>query len=819
VLLILHPIINEEEAKLGRFAPMLSNYRWAYNERLLVEGADVYVQPSQVLTRRFDLAIERLGYRSPYVSKIKRVLNSATKKVRDVSHLAPTRGELELEAYGREHLISQLTKGVVSFPTLVFIDDFGLYRNTYTSVTGIYTMPAGLPITERQKSSNAYTIALGPHGSDLNGVTGALHISLEALERGCTLRINGKDQIVWGPIIAFLGDMKQQQMSAGFLSPRANRCCRFCDATKDTRGDMKRDIVRYGRYHHQILGFRQQAEKMASSKHREEFLASHGLSTEQPALQSITPALDLTLSRPPDPAHSEYYGIIRKLYPMLYKKILFKRAASDFTMVFQRFPLPPGWGRIQSPEMHMGSWSMSECGKASIIVPLILRTWLKPQHLRKAFCRCLSIEFPIHSRPENFSDVDLIVYGFGRIAKSNTLTSAFQLLPKDRRGFHGQILEARRYFLGFMRACEAMIDEDKNEKGKGKTNSRGRVPTVSGLQRSNSPSPSVESNMSDDQTTFIQPTIDLENIGPAGRLPNFHIGIHFEQVMEEYGVLWNANVLFGEHMHKFFKQAVISTNHHKPERQILLKDAIRSTYKAILNDAFLYTDMEVSKQISRIKGSCPSLLESLLSSKDQVQQMDLEGNMSNLLPTSCYTQLAVRGRLRANFCKKTELPIKVADAKPAFKEMMQSAMAQYNLHCVNWGSKPLYWYEQCSFTVVESAKRLTLHVGDYVLLASGEYAQLQRIYTHLLQFEEARRLFFWVRLLETAPYMDKVLSLAVYHQTQLERIVSLSQICPSTAYIIPIARTLNEASILESMQETLGGQLDLLHCTWDVNFL
>ena len=41
--------------------------------------------------------------------------------------------------------------------------------------------------------------------------------------------------------------------------------------------------------------------------------------------------------------------------------------------------------------------------------------------------------------------------------------------------------------------------------------------------------------------------------GEADKLLNFHIGMHSETVMQEYDVLWNVNVLFGEDKHRFFK--------------------------------------------------------------------------------------------------------------------------------------------------------------------------------------------------------------------------------------------------------------------------
>ena len=157
-------------------------------------------------------------------------------------------------------------------------------------------MPAGLPIEERQRPTNTYTLTLGPHGANFKDVIATLHTNIKALDDGCLLRINGADQLVWAPILAFLGDMKQQQLSSGFLGPRANRCCRFCDATLDNRHDLTRCRITNGRYHHQLIELRQKGNATSKRTDREKYFASLGLSPEPPVLQSITPALDLILS-------------------------------------------------------------------------------------------------------------------------------------------------------------------------------------------------------------------------------------------------------------------------------------------------------------------------------------------------------------------------------------------------------------------------------------------------------------------------------------------------------------------------------------------
>ena len=298
-------------------------FDWPEDQLLLIEDADQDVLSEHVLARRFDVAI----CRSTTPVLIRQIFNVTRGDLRSINLSTPIRAELELEVFGREYLISQLIKGVQSYPLVIFIDDFGLYRNMYRSITGVYAMPAGLPASERQKCFNAYTIALGPHGSEFKDVMNCLHTSLGNMDRGCILEINGQKQAAWVPILAYLGDMKQQQASGGFLGPRANYCCRFCDAGLHNRGDLQRDILLHGRYHHEVLAIRKKSLAIKGKTKRLAYLTRNGLKPESSALQTLTPALDLIMSCPPDPAHSEYYGLVRRLYPFLYTKILTKRAA------------------------------------------------------------------------------------------------------------------------------------------------------------------------------------------------------------------------------------------------------------------------------------------------------------------------------------------------------------------------------------------------------------------------------------------------------------------------------------------------------------
>ena len=175
--------------------------------------------------------------------------------------------------------------------------------------------------------------------------------------------------------------MKQQQASERFLGARANFCCQFCDAGPINRPDLTWDTITHSWYHYQIASIQEESFLIRGKVKKKQFLAQQGLRPGSLALESLTPGLNLIMGCLPDLTHSEFFGLVRRLYPLLNSKILTKWAAAEFAMVFHSFVFPSGWGRIQSPATHMLSWSMSKCGRASIIILILLCCWLKKHHL------------------------------------------------------------------------------------------------------------------------------------------------------------------------------------------------------------------------------------------------------------------------------------------------------------------------------------------------------------------------------------------------------------------------------------------------------
>jgi hypothetical protein len=380
--------------------------------------------------------------------------------IRPVWQYHPIRGELELFWFGRQKLLTKFDSGttadgglvVQSIPLVVFIDGFGLYRNMYRSLMGVYLLNGSLSNQERNRRINVIPLILGPHGSNMAAVVDAIGPSMSALDAGVEMDIGGIKKIVCAMPFFFIGDMPQQQNNSGMKSQRANFGCRMCVYSKKLWKDLSLDLIAGGRFHHDVMRTRMHLEtfQFKTAKSKADFADKVGKSIvpEPIPLERLAPALDIILTRPSDPAHSEFQGLAKLLHGLLYNAILTESAKKEYTQILRVFPFPQGWSRLQSPYFYLGSYSLSEHGRWTQIIPILLRTWLKDSHIRDTFkvglgllplrkiidlCSSLTVDRPVPVASQ-------VVVAFSRFAAScrslmaNTLSTRQHLdMPDDIR--------------------------------------------------------------------------------------------------------------------------------------------------------------------------------------------------------------------------------------------------------------------------------------------------------------------------------------------------------------------------------------------------
>lgn len=181
---------------------------WNSGEQLLIEDELIEIRADEIkyhmnveIDRKFSVnpdgrpeEIEEFFYSAPR-TYIRRVANLKTMKVRELLKMPPARGELEVEEFGRAYLEGFFGAGkkFTSLPYQLFIDGFAIHRNNYRSLGGFYNIPSSLPYEARRRVANIFTLTLSPHGSDMKDVVKCIGPSINDLDRGCQLRINGED--------------------------------------------------------------------------------------------------------------------------------------------------------------------------------------------------------------------------------------------------------------------------------------------------------------------------------------------------------------------------------------------------------------------------------------------------------------------------------------------------------------------------------------------------------------------------------------------------------------------------------------------------
>ena len=478
---------------------------------------------------------------------IRRVLSLFRRRVRPLRQLHPTRGELEVEYFGRDWLAEAFSKPLLSLPCFLFVDDFGVHRNMYRSLKAFYLIPANLPYKERRILANVFTVTLGPHGAHLKDVIGAFGKAIRALDRGQTLDINGEQTTVCAFIMAFLGDMPQQADNAGFSRHNAVMGCRTCLCSKSDRDNLNYDVIVNGRYHWDTVRQRDQAQDL-SKKEQKAFVQETGIKIESSPMTRLAPSLDLVLSRPYDSPHSEWRGISRIMHSFLLSSVLSKKGSSLYLKAFQTFRYPPGWPHIQSPISHIWSWSLSEAGRASLLMPLILRSHATIRWYRLPFLQAADTVFNVPE--ENATAVRAIVKAFGQIALSNSLVgnqqwvlhSQLQAAIMNGRASYQKLV---RCAIGAAEGFGRQDDEDSNEEMDDQDEAM--------LEVLSTAADSADADSTNDLPTQATKTRGRKPTTSRFKkllsLPNVHVGLHLGEMAAEYATVMNLNVLAGEMKH------------------------------------------------------------------------------------------------------------------------------------------------------------------------------------------------------------------------------------------------------------------------------
>lgn len=772
-------------------------------EIVLIESSE-FLPDVYILTRELNVSLDysfssrvTSSFVSPSSSGqyfVRRIFNPQTGRIRPLNQNAPIRGELEISEFTRQHLVDNFDKysTVISVPLLTFIDGFGLFRNMYRTLMGVYLIIAAFTFRERSRRSNVLPLTLGPHGSNFSDVVNALQ-ALYHLDAGQVLKINNKDTLVCVYTLAYLGDMPQQQENSGFLSAKAKLSCRFCFAKEKDRANIDYDIIGNGRFHHETLRMRDKMRSL-SKTNQSAYSTSTGIGVSPPPLVTISPSLDLILTRPSDPAHSEYAGITKQLHLLLMNAILTIPCQKQYADELRKFRYPSGWGRLQSPVHHLGSYSLQEHARWSVIVPGLLRLWLRVEHIQPLFLRGIEKAWKGHI-PAGMSSLHFIVLSFAAVGRSNALLMSDVVSTSERAQFGSTIRLARQYYQQLLEAAAIAASDNPRRSRSVTPQSRSATPAL-GQEISPEEAKKAKEYRQDQQR------------------PNVHVGIHYEEVMKEYALPSNCNVLIGEDKHRWFKKIVYNTNFSNVERHLLMRESLQQTTRLILLDAYQSLEPELTATFKDLYDTCPTLFESLLPRSEQLELESEETEaFQSILGDTHHLKPRVMSRLKPTYCRdELGLPIRSSALTAVFKHHFRTAYADdYGLpNIVQFGTKGLVWCKKLGFMDKATEQRLVFNCGDVIQYHDNKIGRLDRVVSHELM--NVRRVFCLVTEVSLTQHQrDDVLGVPLLQLSKDQVLIGLPAISGRKLYMLPVSR--------DSDNELIKGDDMLLWVNWQIQFL
>ncbi|RPA95736.1 hypothetical protein L873DRAFT_1845836 [Choiromyces venosus 120613-1] len=578
----------------------------------------------------------------------------------------PVRAELELDQYGREFLIqTAVGNNILSIPHTTFVNGFGLYRNNYRSLTGVYLVASSLPLRERTRLVNTFPLTLGPHGCSVSSIFETLGPAMSKLEGGHTqVLISNIRKILLAPALALLGDMPQQAENMGFKIQNALFGCRLCLIPLKIYGNLDYNTISKGRYHFEVCRLRKDilSSEAFSKDGKAELLKNLGMQPLDPPIWKMFPALDLIRGAAIDSPHADVQGIGRLSQELLIEYILVRKYQVEYAHQMSAIPYPPGWPKIQNPIRHRLSWDLSEQSRAILLTAIVLCKWLQVSFIQIPFIKAIEAEFA----PEIAQNPNLTIPGIISMIYTAMAQGCFLRLV------HAAAESRKKTPNVNNQANLELVDNSQVESD---TNSI-RSSITSETQN-------ILTNITNDGQPLQTPKV----IAWANR-PNVHIALHFPLIANQFSTMWNVVILSGEQYHKRFKERV--------EQQLLRKEGKEKAIRFLVDNVFEEEFPHTTAVVHLLQTSCPTLMEWFL---PQSSHRFLEQNEVSLLSTDQHINPRVTHRVTTYQVHNVlNLPNSPRDSTEEWRLQIRTTMTedynkpQYKLKVMELGELAfLYW--------------------------------------------------------------------------------------------------------------------------------
>jgi len=438
--------------------------------------------------------------------------------------------------------------------------------------------------------------------------------------------------------------------------------------------------------------------------------------------------------------------------------ILRPRAALEYSHYMRWvFPFPPGWNRLQSPSKHLGSYSLSEHARWSVIIPVLLRCFLKEHHVKPLLITAINNLQRRIEPSQVLSPVNFLVACFATIAKSHSQVTSNKSFDDTVE----VVLRGRKMYKALM---TAMVDaaEHNTRLAPSRQGSRAgsRAQTPVGQPPAGQATSQATGQASGQAAAVSYPPLfgpmpppaapvtnmtqlekhrSVEYTAEASR-PVVHVALHFSAYIREYGSAGHLIVFIGEDKHRYFKDVVYNTNHRGVEFALLMKENFRQTVRLVLANSFRSEEnAAITRILQELNKNCPSLFASILPRSEQTAYKpdgDDDEDEMDIQPDNLHLRPLAIGSIPAKYCKETlNVPTRSSKLSDEFKSALAKAYAEdyHRPNIVGFSKKVLLWSKKFSFTdryVVDTFD--VVHIPFLVVFSIYCLHHICDLYLHLL---------------------------------------------------------------------------------------
>uniref|UniRef100_U9UVI7 BAH domain-containing protein n=1 Tax=Rhizophagus irregularis (strain DAOM 181602 / DAOM 197198 / MUCL 43194) TaxID=747089 RepID=U9UVI7_RHIID len=261
----------------------------------------------------------------------------------------------------------------------IYVDDFGTYRNVYHSLGGVYIQLGNMPLTLRKQLKNHFLIGFVPFGAKFNDFIEPVLQDIKRLEKGLIMQTLNGNAFVIGSIGCVTADLPQGNDIADVKRHNAKYGCRSCNVPNDQYTNIDYNYIKNARFHQQTEKQFIEIKSQHSKIDRERLATKYGLLIEPGPFKMLK--WDRHLQIPQDPYHS-MAGKARTLLEGTFN-IFNTNGENAFIEYWKNIEKPSHWYRMPNPVRYRQSFMFSDVLRLTMLMPFVLRRFLKPYHIKK----------------------------------------------------------------------------------------------------------------------------------------------------------------------------------------------------------------------------------------------------------------------------------------------------------------------------------------------------------------------------------------------------------------------------------------------------